>query len=197
MNRLIYLASAAMLAAAVPATAQMAAAPMTTASTGTMSATDVGVAPLTGISATDYVKMAADSDMFEIRSSQLALQKSKRADIKDFARQMIADHTTTSKSLMAALSNNDRKIAKPSTMMSADNDAKLALLKKAPKASFDDLYLQQQTQAHQTAWALHKGYATDGTDAALKQVASTAVPIVERHLGHAKGLTSGAMSGRM
>jgi putative membrane protein len=70
--------------------------------------------------------------------------------------------------------------------LSAANAAKIALLKKAPKATFDDLYLQQQAQAHQAAWALHKGYATDGTDAALKQVASTAVPVIERHLQHAK-----------
>lgn len=170
---------------------------MSTATTGMMTATDVGVSPLVGTSATDYVKMAADGDLYEIRSSEIALQKSKRPDVKDFARQMIADHTTTSKSLMAALSNKDRKITTPLTMMSASNDAKVTLLKKAPKASFDDLYLQQQAQAHQNAWALHKGYASDGTDPALMQVASTAVPIIERHLAHAKGLTSASMSGKM
>jgi putative membrane protein len=70
--------------------------------------------------------------------------------------------------------------------LSSENAAKVALLKKAPKGTFDDMYLQQQAQAHQAAWALHKGYATDGTDVALKQVANTAVPIVERHLMHAQ-----------
>ena len=192
MNRLLYLAGSLMLAGAMPVLAQM-----STATTGVMTAADVGVSPLVGTSATDYVKMAADGDLYEIRSSEVALQKSKRPDVKDFARQMIADHTTTSKSLMAALSNKDRKIATPSTMMSASNDAKVTLLKKAPKASFDDLYLQQQAQAHQDAWALDKGYATDGTDPALMQVASTAVPIIERHLAHTKGLTSASMSGNM
>jgi putative membrane protein len=151
-----------------------------------MNAENVGVSPLSATSATDYVKLAADADMYEIQSSRLALSRSKRPDVKAFARQMIADHTMTSKSLMAALKNNDRTIKAPSTMLSADNAAKIALLKKAPKASFDDLYLQQQAVAHQNAWALHKGYALDGTDVALKQVASTAVPIVERHLVHVK-----------
>ena len=94
----------------------------------------------------------------------------------------------TSKSLMAALSNADRKIAKPSMMLSSANAAKIALLKKAPKGNFDNLYMQQQLQAHQTAWSLHKGYATEGTDPALKQVASTAVPVIERHLQHVKGI---------
>jgi putative membrane protein len=169
------------MSVASPAMAQVSA-----ASTGAMTASDVGVSPLASVSATDYVKLAADADMYEIQSSRLALTRSKRADVKAFARQMIADHTMTSKALMAALKNNDRTIKTPSTMLSTDNAAKITLLKKAPKASFDDLYLQQQAVAHQNAWALHKGYATDGTDVALKQVASTAVPIVERHLTHAK-----------
>ncbi|HEX8446584.1 MAG TPA: DUF4142 domain-containing protein [Sphingomonas sp.] len=188
MNRMMMIAGAMLMTTTVPALSQ-------TATTGTMAATDVGVQPLTGTSATDYVKLAADSDMYEIMSSKLALSKSKRDDVKSFAREMIADHMNTTKTLKAALVNGDRRIAPPSTKLSAANAAKITLLKKAPKGGFDDLYLQQQAAAHQTAWALHKGYATDGTDPALKQVASTAVPIIERHLMHAKQMTSAAMSG--
>ena len=179
------LAGAAALALlSAPATAQM---------TGSMTAAEAGVSPLTGTSATDYVKLAADSDRFEIESSRIAAMKSKREDVKGFAKQMIQDHTTTTKSLMAALNNADRKIATPSTTLSADKAAKIALLKKAPKASFDQIYLQQQLEAHQSAWALHKGYATEGTDAALKQVAATAVPVIEQHFGHVKALAGSSM----
>ena len=184
MNRFFTAATALMLAgAAAPTVAQD-----PSASSGMLSSADVGVSPMMGVSATDYVKMAADSDMYEIQSSKLALSKSKRADVKAFAQQMITDHMQTSKSLMAALKNPDRTIAKPSMMLSSDNASKIALLKQAPKSSFDMLYLQQQVQAHQTAWALHKGYSTDGTDPALKQVASTALPIVEMHYQHVKSL---------
>lgn len=183
------LVASALALASSPAFAQV-----STSTTGAMTASDVGVSPMSGVSATDYVKLAADSDMYEIQSSKLALTRSKRDDVKGFAREMIADHTTTSKTLMAALKNGDRTIAKPSTQLSAENAAKIALLKKAPKVGFDDLYLQQQAQAHQTAWSLHKGYATDGTDTSLKQVASTAVPVIERHLGHAKQMLPASMS---
>ncbi|MET0248669.1 MAG: DUF4142 domain-containing protein [Sphingobium sp.] len=188
MLRPVMIASALALTLGSPAFAQYAAPPA-----ASMSA-DPGIAPLTGVSATDYVKLAADADMYEIQSSRLALTRSKRADVKSYAREMISDHTLTSKSLIAALKNKDRTIAAPSTRLSSDNAAKIELLKKAPKASFDDLYLQQQAQAHQTAWALHKGYATEGTDPALKQVAATAVPVIERHLGHAKQLLPAGLS---
>lgn len=176
-------------------TASVAGAQDPTAMSGTMSSSDIGVSPMTGTSATDYVKMAADSDNYEIQSSRLALTRSKSAAVKSFAKQMIDDHMQTSKSLMAALSNADRKITPPSTMLSAANMSKIQLLKKAPRASFDNLYLQQQMQAHQAAWSLHKGYATDGTDPALKQVASTAVPVIETHIQHLKAIMPAGMSG--
>jgi putative membrane protein len=180
-NILGLLAASSLAMAAVPALAQ------------TMTPTDVGVSPLAGTSATDYVKLAADSDNFEIQSGRIASTKSKRQDVKSFGRQMIAHHTGTTKSLMAALDNKDRKIVPPSPKLSAANAAKIDLLRKAPKNSFDQIYLQQQLEAHRTAWALHKGYSTDGTDASLKQVATTAVPVVEGHLAMLKSMTPGGM----
>jgi putative membrane protein len=187
MLRNTLLAGALALSLVTPAVAQDASSTSTTT-------VNPGVSPLTGISATDYVKMAADSDMFEIQSSRLALMRSKRDDVKSFAKEMITDHMMTSKALKAALKNNDRTIAPPSTKLSSENASKLTLLKKAPKAGFDDLYLQQQLAAHQTAWALHKGYATDGTDTALRQVASTAVPVIERHLTHAQQMVPAGLA---
>ncbi len=188
MKRLNLLLGSVALAMAAPAFAQVPPAP-----TGTMTATDVGVSPLSGVSATDYVKLAADADMYEIASSKVALRKTRNPMIKSMARELIADHTTTSKALMGALVNKDRTITKPSPMMSADNDAKVTLLKKTPKSSFDDIYLRQQLQAHQTAWALHKGYATQGTDPSLQQVAASAVPIVEKHLAEIKPMVPAGM----
>ena len=164
------------------------------ASSGAMTASDVGMSPMEGLSASDYVKMAADGDMFEIESSQLALRKAQRSDVKSFANMMIKDHTMTTKALKAALSNNDRKIAPPPMMLSSENAANLKLLEKAPRASFDTLYLTQQVTAHQKAWALHKGFATSGSDPALQQVAATAVPIVEQHLGAVKGMVPASMA---
>ncbi|MDB5689533.1 MAG: hypothetical protein JWL91_1409 [Sphingomonas bacterium] len=182
--RNLFLAAAgiALAGSSVPLLAQ--AAP---AGAGSMSAADVGASPLTGTSSQNYVAWAADSDMYEIQSSKLALSKSKDAHVRMIAQQLVRDHTTTTKSLMAALPKTSPKVAKPKMKLSADNAAMIAQLKQAPSGSaFDTLYLQQQQMAHQKAWALHSGYATDGTDPALKQVAATAVPIIESHLQHVK-----------
>jgi putative membrane protein len=159
---------------------------------GAMSANDVGAQPMTGTPSTNYVAWAADSDMYEIQSSQMALSKAKSDGVKQFAREMIQDHKTTTKTLMAALPKTDPKVAKPPMKPAAPTQAKLDQLRQADGASFDSLYLQQQMQAHQQAWALHKGYATDGSDPALKQVATAAVPIIEKHLQHLKSMPAGS-----
>ena len=165
------------------------------AAPGMMSATDVGASPMTGTSPQDYAAWAADGDLYEIQSSKLALSKGKSAAVKAHAREMIADHTTTTKTLMAALPNTSPRVPKPPMALSADNAAMIAQLKQAPSDQFDALYLQQQMAAHQKAWALHKGFATDGSDPALRQVATSAVPIIENHLQHLKAASAGGMSG--
>jgi putative membrane protein len=150
------------------------------------------VQPMTGTSSQNYVAWAADSDMYEMQSSKLALAKAKSKATKDFAREMIADHMKTTRSLMAALPKTEPRIAKPGKMLSEPNAAKIAALKDAPADSFDALYMQQQAEAHKTAYALHKGYAMDGQDPALRQVATSAVPIIEKHMAHLQGMP-GAM----
>lgn len=187
MRKLSVVAACVVLAATgSPVVAQDA-----TSTAGSMSATEAGAAPLSGTSSANYAAWAADSDMFEIQSSQLALTKASSDGVKQFAREMIADHRTTTKALLAALPKTSPKVPKPPMKLSEANQAKIAQLKAASGTSFDSLYMQQQMMAHQQAWALHKGYATDGTDPALRQVAVAAVPIIEKHLQHVKTMPGG------
>src|SRR3979411_841595 len=60
-----------------------------------------GISPSTP----DFVKEVAISDMFEIESSKLAAQQSDDAT-KQFANQMVSDHTKTSTELKSAVQGN-------------------------------------------------------------------------------------------
>ncbi len=159
------------------------------ADTGTMSPDQVGVQPMTGTSTTDYVNQAAASDMYEVQAGHIAADRGKRKDVREFGRQMVKDHEKLSATVMSALDNAQRKIAKPSDQLPTDKQAMIDQLKAAPRGvAFDNLYLSQQLQTHQQAWSLQKGYAVDGDDAALRQVAAQAVPVVESHLSMVKSL---------
>jgi putative membrane protein len=157
--------------------------------TGSMTGDDVGVPPMTGVSTSDYVAQAAAGDLYEIEAGKIAQGKARQTALKAFATTMVKDHGAMAATLTAALDNAQRKIAHPSDQLPTDKQAMIDQLKSTPKGpQFDSLYLGQQLQAHQQAWALEKGYATDGDDAALRQVAASAVPIVEQHLAMLKAL---------
>ena len=49
-----------------------------------------------GVSNAEFVQTVANSDAFEIQSSELAAQRAARQDVKEFASMMVRDHTATS-----------------------------------------------------------------------------------------------------
>ena len=96
------LLSASVLAA--PAFAQvtvipMPAAPQPTAS-GPPLATGIPQTPLTTVDST-FVQTQLDDNAAEVRLAQLALQKSKDQNVRNFAQKLIVDHTQATQLLMA------------------------------------------------------------------------------------------------
>src|ERR1700759_2325384 len=71
----------------------------------------VGITPTTQ----DFVTEAAQSDMFEIQSSKLALN-SADAPTKAFAQQMIDDHTKTTDELKGAVGKGEAHATLPTDM---------------------------------------------------------------------------------
>lgn len=185
--------SAALLSlVSVPAFAQ-AVAPSTS---GTMTSADVGVEPIASQSGPNYVLAASDANVYQIKAAQLAATRAQRDDVKSYAKRVLAEAQSSQKALMAALKNDQRTIKAPSSALSADRATLVKLLQKAPKSAFDNLYLTQSAKVQQAAWAIHKGYAQDGTDPALQQIAGTAVPVLENELTTGKSLTPSGLAGR-
>lgn len=133
-----------------------------------------------------YVAMAAASDRFEIESSQLALSKARRDDVRQFAQMLVTHHTQTTARLTAAAQASGMPAPTP-TLMPMQQDMMEDLREAAP-GSFDALYLSQQVPAHEMALALHQNYAANGDAAPLRAAAAAAVPIVQEHLVQARGL---------
>lgn len=134
-----------------------------------------------------YVPAAAVSDMYEIESSKLALQQSQNAAVKKYAQMMVDHHTKTTADLKAALGSAGVQITPP-TAMDERRQGLVDNLRQAPAGGFDGVYKAQQIAAHEEALTLHRTYAENGENAALKAVAAKAVPIVEQHLQQARAL---------
>ncbi|MGK9204254.1 DUF4142 domain-containing protein [Sinorhizobium meliloti] len=140
------------------------------------------------MSSEEFVTMAASSDMFEIQSSQLAMQNSKQDGVRQFAEMMVADHTKAGQELKAAA--GEAKVTVP-TQMIEKHAAELEKLKNAQGEQFDAAYVQAQLAAHQEALKLLQSYAQGGDSAPLKAHAAKTAPVVQGHLEHAQKLSGG------
>ena len=127
-----------------------------------------------------FVNSMAAGDMFEIESSKLAATMAKSKEVKDFAAMMVKDHTDSSAKLKALTAALTPPIA-VSPMLDPAQEADMAALRSAG-AQFDQLYLRQQTAAHEKALALLQGYGANATVPELKTFATQLIPKIEEHL---------------
>jgi putative membrane protein len=126
-----------------------------------------------------FVAMAASSDMFEIESSRMALQRSRMPMTRMHAEMMIRDHSNTTAQLKAAATSVGLGV--PMQMLPMH----VAMLNQLSRASnFDATYRSQQIMSHRQALALHDNYARRGDSPPLRGVAAAAVPVVRGHLDH-------------
>ena len=128
-------------------------------------------------SAADFVARAGAIDLFEIQSAQLALERSDRRAVRDFAAMEIDGHKGTSSQLALA---GRRLNLLPSRALTAEYAAKLDHLRSAP--DFDAAYERAQLTAHKQALGLLQTYAARGKSPTLRPVAAAGIPVIERHL---------------
>lgn len=209
MKRKLILSAASLLALAgcgTPEGTEEAAADMQDAATNVAADTGAAIENTTAAAAgavtpaadantaAGYAMNAAMSDMYEIQSSQLALQKSQSRAVKDFAQMMIKDHTDTTNRLKSTLQQAGVTMTLPTTLDQRHQEM-LTELQNASGADFDTRYLDQQTRAHRQAVDLHRGYAENGENPQLQQLATSIAPAVQQHFERVQQLDSSDPTG--
>lgn len=152
-----------------------------------------GLNSLTGAapSTQDFVTEAADSDMFEIQSSQLALQKVGDAATKDFANKMITDHGKTSADLKN-LVQSGKVDAKVPAALDGSHQSMLDKLKSLNGSDFEKQYHEDQVNGHKEAVDLFTRYGKGGKNANLRAWAEGTLPGLQQHLSMAEDLNKGS-----
>lgn len=129
------------------------------------------------VSEAGFVAENASMELFVIRSSELALQRSSSPRVREFAQRMIDDHKGTS----AQLSLEGRRMnLLPSATLATGEEAMLEGLQTS--SHFDADYVRDERSVHQRLVALDTAYVANGGSPTLKPVASAALPIEQRHL---------------
>ncbi|MDP1875520.1 DUF4142 domain-containing protein [Phenylobacterium sp.] len=143
--------------------------------------------PADETAAPDFARLAAQSDMLEIQSSQLAVERAQDAEVKAFAQMMVEAHTQTTRDLNTAIQATGQQITVPTT---PDEDVtdELNDLREEAAADFDKEYIDLQVDTHQKALNLMQRYAADGDMPGLQAFAAATAPAIQQHLDQAKAI---------
>lgn len=149
----------------------------------------------TSISSSDrqFVIEAAQGGMAEVMLGQLAMKRAASNDVKQYAQDMIADHTKANTELMQLATQKGLTVPKK---LDAKRQALMTQMSKLSGKSFDQAYMQQAgVKSHAEQEALFRRQAQQGQDPNLKAFAAKTLPTVQGHLQMARemtGSTSGA-----
>ena len=140
-----------------------------------------------------FAGRASASNTFEVRSSQMALKKSRDPAVRDMARWMVDSHTAAEQKLQGAATYADSMgAAGPvETPMTSDVLGNLATL---DGAAFDKAYVDAQVDGHAMTAQQMQDYAVQGSYAPLLRYEAATLPEVRDHLAHFRDLQA-RMSG--
>jgi putative membrane protein len=136
----------------------------------------------------DFIKAAAATDEFERQEGRMAEKVGATAEVRDFGKMMVRDHTRTTEALKAAIHKAGMP-APPPPELTSEQKSNIAALQGLHGVAFDRPYMEQQIQAHQQALGVMRGYAASGDNPVLRQAAAETVPIVQQHLQAAQAIT--------
>lgn len=135
-------------------------------------------------SSDDFAGQATIGNMFEIKTSQLALERSQNPDIRAFAEKIIADHTKAGADLKAALASSKIDTKVLPTKLDDKHQRVYDELVNTPADKFDTAYVDVQDDAHEETIALFKSYTNTGDSTSLKQFAQNTLPTLKVHAQH-------------
>jgi len=134
-----------------------------------------------------FIIQAAQSDQTEIRTSQLALQKSRNSQVRQFAQEMIQQHTQSSNKLKPLAAQ--KGVTLP-TSLGAENQALLTQLSKLSGTQFDRAYMIGQVKAHSKTQGIYQKELQQGRDSEVKTFANQVLPLVAEHLRMAQSMVA-------
>ena len=152
-------------------------APMSTSTKSSLNAVD-----------RQFISKAAQSDMTEIKTSQLALSRSQDPQVRQFAQQMIQQHTESSNKLKPLAYRKGVALPKD---LGAENQALLTQLTKLSGTQFNQAYMNGQAKAHAKTKSVFQSELQKGQDGEVKAFASQVLPIVSAHLQMAQKMVAG------
>ena len=130
-----------------------------------------------------FVKKMAQGNEAEVEAGQLALEKTKNAEVKRFAQMMVDDHRKAGNDLKGIA---ERKNITITTQPDSEEKATRDRLSKLDGAAFDRAYMDAMVDGHREVVAAVRTESVSGMDPDVKAWATKTLPTIESHLMHAQ-----------
>ena len=133
----------------------------------------------------EFAVNAANGGMAEVALSKIAEEKATDPKVKEFAKQMITDHSKANDELKTLAAS------KNITLPSAPNEEKqkaASNLGSKSGADFDKAYIAQMKKDHDQTVKLFEDAQKDVKDAELKAFIDKTLPVIKAHAEHVKSL---------
>ena len=165
---------------------------ITTAALATLTALQAETAPATAPpNDAQIAQIVVTADSVDVDYGNLAVKKTKNAEVKAFAETMIRDHSAVN-AKAAALAKKlgmTPEASDTSKSLQSNGEKETAKLKAMHGAEFDKAYIDNEVAYHESViGALDKVLLPNAQNAELKALLETGKPIFESHLEHAKTL---------
>lgn len=137
--------------------------------------------------------IAYTAGQLDIAAAKQALKKSKNKQVREFAREMVRDHTAVNKKAMALVKKlHVKPEANPtSASLTTAADEKRAEYAKLKGGAFDQAYAANEVAYHHTVnGALSGTLIPNAKNAELKSLLSTGLTLFQQHEQHAQQLVT-------
>jgi putative membrane protein len=138
-------------------------------------------------------QIVVTANQVDVDAGKLAAARTKSGEVRQFAQQMVTDHTAVNQQAVALVTKLKVKPEPSDTSRSLQKggDDNIAKLKKLEGAQFDKAYVAQEVGYHQAVLdAIDKVLAPSAQNAELKALIAKVRPAIAAHLEHAKHLNA-------
>lgn len=138
------------------------------------------IPPKSGLNQQDrkFIQFANASNLFEVRFSQALLKRAKGAWAREFARDMIREHSAAHEQLK--LLARDKGVAL-SERLPADMQAKIDRINRLSAQEAERTYRQEQLKAHEETAKMMERQIKNGSDSMVRNYAVKMLPGVKMH----------------
>jgi putative membrane protein len=136
----------------------------------------------------DFVMEAASGGLMEVTLGKLAESNAASAQVKEFGRMMVTDHSKANTELKAVAAKKNLAVS-PTPL--EKQQKKIDDLKTKKGADFDKAYVDLMVDDHKEDIDKFKDEAEKGNDTDIKAFAAKTLPVLNKHLEHIQKIQDG------